>query len=151
MPLDAGFSEVPVVASPSSAVPHKPFPVIIFSHGLGAMRCTYSAICCDLASHGYVVAAVEHRYACVVCVSSKTSLSKISWHLVGYFRDRSAGVCLQRVPHPNSTPEQSSFQDDWLEFHHIPETGMEFPLRDISQFQLRHEQVRIHLFGRVGF
>lgn len=39
-----------------------PFPVIVFSHGLGGMRTTYSGICCDLASHGYVVAAVEHRY-----------------------------------------------------------------------------------------
>ena len=37
------------------------FPVIVFSHGLGAMRTTSSAIICDLASHGYVVAAVEHR------------------------------------------------------------------------------------------
>ena len=37
------------------------FPVIVFSHGLGAMRTTYSGICCDLTSHGYVVASVEHR------------------------------------------------------------------------------------------
>lgn len=38
------------------------FPVVVFSHGLGGMRTTYSGICCDLASHGYVVAAIEHRY-----------------------------------------------------------------------------------------
>ena len=37
------------------------FPVVVFSHGLGAMRTTYSAICSDIASHGYIVASVEHR------------------------------------------------------------------------------------------
>ena len=41
--------------------PPKQFPVIVFSHGLQAMRTIYSGICCDIASHGYVVAAVEHR------------------------------------------------------------------------------------------
>ncbi len=44
---------------------YAPFPVIIFSHGLGGMRSTYSGICCDLASHGYVVASVEHRSLCL--------------------------------------------------------------------------------------
>ena len=37
------------------------FPLVVYSHGLGGMRCDNSATCCDLASHGYLVAAVEHR------------------------------------------------------------------------------------------
>ena len=36
-------------------------PVIMFSHGVSGMRTFCSAICCDLASHGYLIAAIEHR------------------------------------------------------------------------------------------
>lgn len=36
------------------------FPVVIFSHGLGGMRTTYSQICGNMASHGYIVIAMEH-------------------------------------------------------------------------------------------
>lgn len=36
-------------------------PIVVFSHGLTAMRTIYSMVHCDLASHGYIVAAVEHK------------------------------------------------------------------------------------------
>ncbi len=38
------------------------FPVILFSHGLGENTARYSAQLEDLASHGYVVAAIDHTY-----------------------------------------------------------------------------------------
>jgi len=38
-----------------------PLPVVVFSHGVSGMRTFNSAVCCDLASHGYLVAAIEHR------------------------------------------------------------------------------------------
>lgn len=42
--------------------PKQQLPVIVFSHGLAGIRTTYSTICTDLASHGFIVAAIEHRY-----------------------------------------------------------------------------------------
>ncbi|KAF8146077.1 platelet-activating factor acetylhydrolase [Mycena galopus ATCC 62051] len=37
------------------------WPLVIFSHGAGSSRLLYSALAGELASHGYIVAAVEHR------------------------------------------------------------------------------------------
>ncbi|KAL9048399.1 MAG: hypothetical protein Q9162_007746 [Coniocarpon cinnabarinum] len=39
----------------------RPWPVLIFSHGLGGSRNAYSYICGTLASYGLVVAAPDHR------------------------------------------------------------------------------------------
>ncbi|KAL3990932.1 Platelet-activating factor acetylhydrolase isoform II family protein [Acanthocheilonema viteae] len=46
------------------------YPILIFSHGLSACRHFHSIYCSSLASHGYVVAAVEHR-DCSACWTYK--------------------------------------------------------------------------------
>lgn len=43
-------------------------PILIFSHGGGEMRETYTAQLVDLASHGYVVAAITHTYDAAIAV-----------------------------------------------------------------------------------
>jgi Platelet-activating factor acetylhydrolase, isoform II len=50
------IENAPVVAG------KRPFPVLIFSHGMGIPVLYYTAMIENLVSHGYVVAAVEHTF-----------------------------------------------------------------------------------------
>ena len=104
------------------------FPVIVFSHGLGAMRTTYSGICCDLASHGYVVASVEHRYNSYD-KNYESLMLMVMYYII--YRDRSACASQQRIRTTSSGPTDAvPFQDQWIDFYHRPENQVEFPLRN---------------------
>ncbi len=47
-------------ADPATAPSKTGWPVIIFSHGVGVARANYSALVQELASHGYIVLAIDH-------------------------------------------------------------------------------------------
>ena len=48
------WKEAPIAESLSK------FRPVVYSHGLGGSRSCYSAVCVDLASHGFFVVALEH-------------------------------------------------------------------------------------------
>ncbi len=58
----AGTVRSDVVDGAPLSTSHATFPVLLFSHGFGETSLTYSGQLTDLASHGYVVFAVEHPY-----------------------------------------------------------------------------------------
>lgn len=92
-----------------------PFPILVYSHGLGGHRSTYCTICCDMASHGYVVGAVEHK-------------------------DQSACLTFNRVPGPGvPRGEYDRYVNEWVPYLNKPK--FEFPLRN-RQVQQRSEEVR---------
>jgi dienelactone hydrolase len=56
------------------------FPVVVFTHGGGIQVLFYSALLEDLASHGYVVAAVEHPYdADLIFMSDGRVIEQRGW------------------------------------------------------------------------
>jgi predicted dienelactone hydrolase len=71
-PYPAGFygdfDQVDTHASPQVNAERPTRPVLVFLPGWGAPREDYSGLCADLASRGYVVAALSHPYESAVSV-----------------------------------------------------------------------------------
>eukprot|EP00070_Physeter_catodon_P027897 XP_028334791.1 platelet-activating factor acetylhydrolase isoform X6 [Physeter catodon] len=86
------------------------YPLIIFSHGLGAFRTIYSAVGNDLASHGFIVAAIEHRDG--------------SASATYYFKDQSAAEIGNKT---------------WLYLRTLKRGEEEFPLRNEQVLQRAKE------------
>jgi len=67
-PIKAGVVRTHAIQGAPFARSAKRSPVLIFSHGGGEARETYTAQLEDLASHGYVVAAITHTYDSVLAI-----------------------------------------------------------------------------------
>ncbi|XP_051892184.1 platelet-activating factor acetylhydrolase 2, cytoplasmic-like isoform X2 [Pristis pectinata] len=96
------------------------YPLIIFSHGLGAFRTLYSSICLEMASQGFVVAAVEHRDESAACTY--------------FFKPRVEQL---------SEDTQSDLEEVWLPIRKLNASEEEFSLRNEQLSQ------RVEECGRV--
>ncbi|XP_039387850.1 platelet-activating factor acetylhydrolase isoform X4 [Mauremys reevesii] len=97
--------------------PGEKYPLIIFSHGLGAFRTIYSAICIEMASQGFIVAAVEHR-------------------------DKSSSATYYHKENPVCEAQEEATEnpnEEWIYYRKLKRGEQEFPLRH-QQLQQRTEE-----------
>ncbi|XP_034383384.1 platelet-activating factor acetylhydrolase isoform X1 [Cyclopterus lumpus] len=91
-------------------------PVVIFSHGLGAFRTLYSAICAELASQGFIVASVEHRDQ--------------SASATYYFREKTESEKANKNVPKSCAPDQDHLVREWMYYRSLQHGEREFPLRN---------------------
>ncbi|XP_054474468.1 platelet-activating factor acetylhydrolase isoform X2 [Anoplopoma fimbria] len=91
-------------------------PVVIFSHGLGAFRTLYSAICAELASQGFIVASVEHRDQ--------------SASATFYFREKTESEKANKNSPKTSASAQDNLVREWMYYRNLQHGESEFHLRN---------------------
>ncbi|XP_076035762.1 platelet-activating factor acetylhydrolase-like [Oratosquilla oratoria] len=122
--------------------PEGVFPVVVLSHGMSAHRSFLSTIATDLASHGYVVIAIEHREgSAAACTHLQEGGAKKVSPFAGFLGDDQFS---QRVEEIFSTVAYLEALNKGEAKNAFPEG--EVPL-DLSMFQDKLDLSRLVLLG----
>ncbi|XP_030201051.1 platelet-activating factor acetylhydrolase [Gadus morhua] len=108
---------------------HDKCPVVVFSHGLGAFRTLYSAVCAEMASNGFIVASVEHRDQSASATFSYREMSDA---------EKAAGP----LPKPSSLPASDTLVEEWMYYRALVHGESEFEVRNKQVQQRAAECVR---------
>ncbi|XP_069478852.1 platelet-activating factor acetylhydrolase 2, cytoplasmic isoform X2 [Ambystoma mexicanum] len=114
-----GSYKVPVIWNGAFLPSAAKYPAIIFSHGLGAIRTVYSAVCMEMASQGFLVAAVEHRDG-----------------------SAAATYCCH-APTGQGTLDEDPAQEEWIPFQKLQPGTKEFHMRNHQLHQRANECVQV--------